>query len=78
MRPASPSRRDTQDRSGQQTLFRSSLQSPWKRERAPEYGLCKQGGKVNDPYVSYSAWQNIVRWMLNLQAHGKGYYSINE
>ena len=31
-----------------------------------------QGGKVNDPYVSYSAWQNIVRWMLNLQAHGKG------
>jgi len=32
----------------------------------------EQGGKVNDPYVSYSAWQNIVRWMLNLQAHGKG------
>ena len=41
-------------------------------------GYAGAGGKINDPFVSYNDWKNIVQFMLNLQQHGKGYYSINE
>ena len=41
-------------------------------------GYSGPGGKINNPFVSYESWQDIILWMLNLQRHGKAYYSINE
>ena len=38
-------------------------------------GYLGPGGKVNNPTVSHKNWKNIIRFMLNLQAHGKAYYS---
>jgi hypothetical protein len=42
------------------------------------HGYLGPGGKENMAVMAYKNWKNVIYFMLNLQSHGKGYYSINE